>query len=438
MQGLETIVHFILCGFDVLMSYSFFHSMFIERVSKRKLLIFSLVTSLGIFGINSLGNPFANFLVVPIFYIFFSTLVFKISLYKSIIYTIIYFIIFACGREMAFEMLYRLLMSIYPQVIEKIFPPGGIMFLIVEYILSFAFMLYVEKYTKRLEIDENSTYDWYLLIMPVASIMILFSFVYLEFPQEQGMQILMCGGSFLLYFSNAVVFVLLADLTRTMNKAKLAELSLLKQDMDRAHFERIEEANNVYRKFMHDVHQYFNQIRHLASEGEDHLIVNIIDEVEGKLNGEEKRKIYIASPVLNSILAEAYRKAKEQKIDMEIFVEDGVNVDFIQDTDKISMFGNLLDNAVEAAAKCEEGMRKMKVRLFMGSQHILIFEIENTWLKAPVKQGERFLSTKKNAANHGLGIGIVRELAGKYGGELELTEREEWFVTTLMLSKYFK
>ena len=98
------------------------------------------------------------------------------------------------------------------------------------------------------------------------------------------------------------------------------------------------------------------------------------------------------------------------------------------------MFGNLLDNAIEAAAECEEGNRKINIKMFMGSKHILVFQIENTWTKELRTDGEKLLSTKKDSGNHGLGIGISRELAQKYGGTLEWEELGEWFVTMLMVS----
>lgn len=433
----EIVSRLLLCGLDVLMSYNFFQSMFSNRIGKVKLCIYLAITSLGIFGVNSIGNSIANFLLVPILYFLFSIMVFNISLYKCIAYTIIYFIIFACGREMAFEMLYRLLMAVFPQLGKRFFPPNGMLFLFAEYLLSFLFLLFIGKHTKKLEISEDSKADWYLLIMPAASILILFSFVYMDFPRERFTQLLICGGAFLLYFSNAVIFVILADFSRVMNKAKMAELFLLKKDMDKNYFESVEKANSIYRKYMHDIHQYFYQLRNLAVGGENELIVDIIDNIEGKIKSDEDRKIFADSPVLNSVFSVYYSRAKARKIEIQFFVEEGIKVDFIQDDDKISMFGNLLDNAVEAASKCKESERKINVRLYMGSRYILVFEMENSWTKIPFKKEEKIISTKKDSLNHGLGINIVKELAAKYGGELELTEREEWFVTILLVSNYF-
>jgi len=421
-------------GLDVFFFYLFLDCLFSRKNVKGKRVIYFLIAVIGICIINLFGNPWLNILAVPFPLWWLAVSMFRISMYRGFIYTFIYHIIFACGREMAFEMLYRLLMSLCPQICERIFPVEGISFFIAEYLFSFLFLLFLGKYTRKLEMPADSRSDGYLLIMPTASILILFSFVYLDFPDEKVMQILICAGAFLLYLSNAVIFVMLANFTVAMNKVKLAEMSWLKKDLDIVHFDNIEKLNASYRKYLHDIHRYFYQIRNLAADGENKSIISIIDEVEGQIKSEETGRVYVGNSVLNSLLVACNRKAENSGVTLTVNNKENINVDFIQDADKISMFGNLLDNAVEAASKCAEGKRKMEVMFFMGSRYILYFEVRNTWNGMIKREGERLLSTKKDTGNHGLGINIVRELANKYGGNLELSEEGEWFVSTLYVS----
>ena len=437
-HNIMMIMNFILCCLDVLMLCVFFSSMFEKRTRGLGFLCGFLAMAIAMFAVNSFGSSMINFLFVPFIVFAFSLILFRLSIRKGIIYTLIFYIVFTCGREMAFEMLYRLLISVFPGFNIDFTSLQGMGILLIEYILSFLFLLFVRRYTVKIEISDDSRFDWYLLIMPVASIMILFSFVYMDFPGDRAIQVLMCGGAFLLYFSNAAIFVILAHFTQMMNENKISAMSLLKRDMEKNNFQHIEKTNEVYRKYMHDVHQYFYQFRNLALKGEDKSIVNIIDEWESGLKKEEKSTLYTESPVLNSVMEEYINRAAMQKIDMEIFVEEGISVDFIRDTDKISLFGNLLENAVEAAGRCEEDNRRIQVKLFMGNSYILVFQIKNTWDRNLRREEDFFHSTKKDADKHGLGIGIVREIAGRYGGGLELEEQGEWFVTTLMISNCIK
>ena len=144
--------------------------------------------------------------------------------------------------------------------------------------------------------------------------------------------------------------------------------------------------------------------------------------------------IYNANEVLNTILAEYVLEAQNKGIELSVFVEDCLNVDFISDADMISMFGNLLNNALEAAAKCEAGHRKADVKLFMGNQYMLVLYIKNSFSVSVQWEGEILLTTKKEKQFHGMGIGIVKRLAEKYGGTLMLEEKGSNFITTLIIS----
>lgn len=420
-------------GLDVLAFYLFICNLFRCKKSKYILAVHGLIAAIGIWGINMFDNIWLNFCCVPLVFIFFTLLTFQISVYRAVIYTLIYHIIFACGRELAFVLLHQFLMSLFPEACERFFSIGSFSFLTIDCVFFFCFLFGLGRYTKQLELPESSQGDWCLLIMPIASVIILLCFACLEFPDKMILQFLVCGGSFLLYFANAVIFVILAHFTVAMNQAKMAELSLLKQDLDKVNFDNMEKLNAAYRRYMHDIHHYFYQIRNLAMEGENQSIMEMIDQVEGQIKAEADKRIYVGNRILNSIFVVCGQKAKEYGVALSVEAEANIDMTFIRDVDIISMFGNILDNAIEAAAKCEEGKREVQVRLFMGSRHILYFEVRNTWNGVLKREDQRLLSTKKDTGNHGLGVEIIKELACKYGGDFEMTEKDEWFVTVLYL-----
>lgn len=434
-RQLVLLIHLLLCCLDVMMFYSFFASMFTRRFSKKRCILHISAMVITVVCVNALGNTGVNLLVLPVLYILFSIITFCISISNGVGYTLIFYIVFAASREAAFEMLYRMMEKIFPEIMENILQTGILLLLIPEYILTILFLIYIEHFTKKLEIEEKGRFCWYMLIMPCVSLVVLITFSYMDFPDSRMLQVLMCGGAFLLFISNTVIFIILQYFTESMNRIKLIQLSALKKDMEKNNYDRVEKVNAVYQKYIHDFHQYLRQFRSLALAGETAAIVGIVNEVEGTLDREEN-VLYSTSPVLNSILYENSHNAQEQGIEVSIFVEDGIRVEFISDGDKISMFGNLLANAVEAAAKCRDGGRKLKIRLFMGSKYFLVFQIENTFTGEIRRQNGQLLSTKEDEYCHGLGIGIVKELASKYGGTLEVAEQAGLFLTTLMISSY--
>ncbi len=423
------------CALEIFMLSSFFHSMFKLRVSSKRFTTYFMIATAAVFIGNSFGSPMLNLMLNPVIFIVFIMAAFRITLNCGIVYTLIFYIIFG-GKEVAFELLYRLMSMVTVFSVPPWFTPHGMPYLVIEYIFAILFLLFIEQFTSKIEVNRSDKFCWYLLIMPVASLAILISYLHIDSPQSDFVAFMMCGGAFLLYFSNAAIFIILEKFTEAMEQIKLIQLSDLKKDMEKTNYESIDKANSIYRKYLHDMHTYFNQFRNLAAKGENQTIVNIIDELEGKLQIEAQGIIYSGDTVLNVLLTEYAGRAREQNIHMTISLEDNLNLGFISDGDKISMFGNLLANALEAAQKCREEERYIEVQIYMGNSYFLIFRAENSCIKGICRNGSHFVTTKQDGENHGLGIRIVEELAEKYGGTLQSEASGKSFTSILMLSTY--
>ena len=72
-----------------------------------------------------------------------------------------------------------------------------------------------------------------------------------------------------------------------------------------------------------------------------------------------------ADPVLNSILCERKFVAESKGILYKIKLGNNLRTDFIEDLDLISIVGNLLDNAIEAAEKTEKDKYGENIQLNM-------------------------------------------------------------------------
>lgn len=173
----------------------------------------------------------------------------------------------------------------------------------MEYVVSFLLLLFFRNYMVRMDNREDSSIDWYLLIMPYFrpdSVQLCIH----GLPGKPGDSGTYVRGCFSVIFFQCDYFCDSGTYAQIVNESKIAEMSLLKRDMERSNFETIEKNNQLYRKYMHDVHRYFSQFRSLVLRGEGDKVVHIIDEWEDGLTREEKSSLYTESPVLNSILEE--------------------------------------------------------------------------------------------------------------------------------------
>ena len=95
-----------------------------------------------------------------------------------------------------------------------------------------------------------------------------------------------------------------------------------------------------------------------------------------------------ADPVLNSILCERKFVAESKGILYKIKLGNNLRTDFIEDLDLISIVGNLLDNAIEAAEKTEKD-KYVICNMYMGNEnHFLVMEFRNNYIVPLIKESD--------------------------------------------------
>ena len=139
--------------------------------------------------------------------------------------------------------------------------------------------------------------------------------------------------------------------------------------------------------------------------------------------------IYSANPVVNAILKVKSIKAKEKEIPMQVttLLPQRVSVDI---GDMGVLYGNLLDNAIEAAMAVEQEKRYVHVESKFQEGRLLL-SIKNS---KPSGTSSCQQTSKKDKIKHGRGIRSVRKVAEKYGGELMLKDQGEHFEAVLLLN----
>ena len=126
--------------------------------------------------------------------------------------------------------------------------------------------------------------------------------------------------------------------------------------------------------------------------------------------------------------------AESKAISYSIKLGNNLQISFIQDLDLISIVGNLLDNAIEAAEKVEKN-KYVICKMYMGNEgHLLVMEFYNSYVLPLIKERERYISTKRNSENHGIGLHTVEKLVEKYGGVMRIEAGEEEFSVKIIFT----
>ena len=138
--------------------------------------------------------------------------------------------------------------------------------------------------------------------------------------------------------------------------------------------------------------------------------------------------MYSCNPILNSILRVKISLAKKEKIvcSIEMMIPADFNMEY---GDMDILYGNLLDNAIEACNYVEPDERfiRMKSKIMNGN---LIISVINSKQE---KRNVALVTTKPDKENHGRGVKSIRKVVDKYDGTIEFEDKGETFEVTGIL-----
>ena len=115
---------------------------------------------------------------------------------------------------------------------------------------------------------------------------------------------------------------------------------------------------------------------------------------------------------LDIIIRDKAKAAQERKIDFSAVISFEAG-SFIEPLDISTIFGNALDNAIEASEKLPEDMRLVTVRANR-VRNILIIIVENNTASTSI---ETTGTTKKDTFAHGFGLSNLKNAVEKYDGQ---------------------
>ena len=209
---------------------------------------------------------------------------------------------------------------------------------------------------------------------------------------------------------------------------------MLLQQSEQAEKEYFEDINNRYselRMLRHDMNNHLSAMSLLLQEGKLADAQNYLKEVASAL----EESMPIARTGINALDMVLWSKAslaKESGTEIRLELEEGLAGIEISNYELCSVFGNLLDNALEAVKKLPEDERKIKLSVRRQLDMLCIF-CENPYTDVKSENGS-FVSSKADAKNHGFGIRQIRHIASKYQGTVEINTDNHIFSVSVLLT----
>ena len=227
--------------------------------------------------------------------------------------------------------------------------------------------------------------------------------------------VLMISGGLGLLLVNILLFAGYQYLQRTNKNYRDILLLQQKSQADEEYYTALQEQYDSQRVLIHDIRHHLEVIKEMTEKGDLSAAVQYVGDVE-KLPALQKQVRYSTNSILNAIVVRYREVCRKKGIDFTVDIRHA-SLDFLTPVDITALFGNLLENAVEAA----EGTADPFVELTCRENHgQLLVTIANACEHLPVEDGEgQYITQKQDKDLHGVGLQSVKRILKKYGGQIE-------------------
>ncbi|MBQ3900425.1 MAG: GHKL domain-containing protein [Clostridia bacterium] len=219
---------------------------------------------------------------------------------------------------------------------------------------------------------------------------------------------------------NAAVYVLFVRMSaRQKEKAEQAVLTQ-KLEGQSAIIEEVSKQHEKVSRMRHDLLNTLGTVDGLIASGRTDEAREYIRAHTGVLSS-DVRTVNTDNEYVNSIISYKTSQAKEKGVDVSVYA--AANIDFPDNADLCNLIGNMLDNGISAAEKCErEKNVRLDIRRDGQSWRISVL---NSVTSPVLKSNPGLETTSSDKLSHGFGTKIIREIAEKYYGTTDWYDTDD-------------
>ncbi|KFI82885.1 ATP-binding protein [Bifidobacterium psychraerophilum] len=225
--------------------------------------------------------------------------------------------------------------------------------------------------------------------------------------------------------------ILFAQQEQSRRLAMNAELASIDAQLQSQHQEYLQSKANLESlgRLAHDLK---HQISALRVEVDPSHLAQGFEQLEASVQQYSAQQ-HSGNPVLDVILTSKTRTCMDRGITLTA-VADGKLLGTMSSMDIATLFGNALDNAIEATSKLADPESRL-IRLALYSQNrFVVIRVENYFASSlQTDTAGNLRTTKRDKGNHGYGMKSIRHVAQQYGGEISVRTKDHWFILAILL-----
>jgi two-component system sensor histidine kinase AgrC len=293
-------------------------------------------------------------------------------------------------------------------------------------ILSYVVVLVFNNFTniKRGEIVPNS-YWLSLVLIPATSLYVIL----LLFQAEGLSAVQVILSVILLLFVNFATFYLYDAITAALSERMERRLIIEQNKYYDRQLELMRASLETTRAIRHDLKNHMYSISALVKSNDREQILHYLADIMEDF-GAEKHYASSGNIIIDSIINFKFQDAERRNITTTLDLNIPENLE-IPSIDMTIILGNLLDNAIEAASEVKESPYiDVKIKYDKGR---LFLQVKNPYVGEVIEKDGRFITTKNDRENHGIGLDSVAKVVLKYDGTMSVDYSDNIFSVAVLM-----
>lgn len=263
-----------------------------------------------------------------------------------------------------------------------------------------------------------------MLLLVSLGINLYMNMLYSGLVSEKPLWVCVFEFSVNILLSVSLLFVQAGLLRQSQTEKKLQALSVLweqAREQYRVSKENIEAINIK----CHDLKHQLLAVKDKTDEKEYSSLMNMIDSYGAEIETNNE--------VLDVVFQEKNFQCRKLEILFTCII-DGAALNFMETTDLYVLFGNLVDNCIEAVSRLPENeVRNIQV-MVRREKGFVIVTTENGFQGELKWAGGRPRTSKPDQENHGFGLLSIEKIVNKYGGRYSISTDDHIFTMSIVFS----
>lgn len=188
-------------------------------------------------------------------------------------------------------------------------------------------------------------------------------------------------------------------------------------------------SQNKIKKLCHDLKNHNIALRAYFESGDTEGGLTYLDNLDKMTAQMSPGSVNTGNIVIDALVNNKQRIAEEKNIKFTAFLQVPTRL-FMDATDICIIFGNALDNAIEACEKVKDRERRISLHAIY-ENNSLICQFKNT---APKDSDLNLNTTKKNKSDHGFGIENIKTALSNYNSMYKISVNNSIFTLSIVIN----